>query len=645
MLRILLVHPSAELVGRLEGLFGPRAATRLEILHAADPASGVMRAEKARPMVVLLAADFLPEEAGEAQAELLGRFAPVPVIVLAAPEHGRRAARALRAGAEDWLPLDSPLMAALPRIIGYVVERVELLRRAAAAEAEARRREVLMDTLLQAVPLPLLELDARGRIRRAGLEAARLFDAPVAHLEGHPLADLLHGEERPAFEAALVEARGQPGLPVMVEVHLGAGVGQPRELALVAAGGEEGVGGLWAWLDPGEASAKRTRSELEAILREVLERGEGEVPMAQVHLLGLERIRAALGDRWSVLQREVTALVERVLRRELGPKERYCRVDQGFLVIFPGLAPAEVPQRLAALVEAVELAVLGSGDLLERVRREGLPLDGEALSRAARLETRSGAVPVSGEDLVTGEDPWKLLERRFRTTARPVPEAELLLHRLYRQAETEHVPVLDQHGNPSSMVLLGLDPGSRRHLERLEELGRNDIEALLKLDLFILGRHLLLLDDDPLDDTVPLVEVHYQTLVNRAACQAYVDHLRALGVDGERRLGFLVRGVLAGTYAPRLEQAVGMLRDHSRLQAIQLEEVKGEVPDLRMMRVPLVAIPFGEAQTLPSRTSEALVQTIRRIRRMQAEVLLRQVPRGWATVLRQRYEIDYTCMV
>ena len=643
MLRIVLVHPDTDFVDRVEALFGPRAATRIEILHAADPETGIMRAARARPMVVLLSSVFLEDTDDARNERVVGAFAPVPVVVVAEPEHTRRAARALRSGAEDWLPCDSPVFATLPRIVAYVVERAELLRRAERAERALRRGEALMDLLFQSLPLPLLELDGEGRVRRAGLEAARLFDAPVAHLERQLLSDLLPGEDRPAFRAALAAAWERPGQPARMEVHLGRGPAtRAFELAVVAPDGEF-PGAALVWLRPAEAAADESR-ELGEMLRELLEQGEGEVPLAQLHLLGLERIRAALGDRWTVLRREVTALVERVLERELGPRERYRRVEQGFLLAFPGLSAAEVPERLAALSEAVEAAVLGAGDLLERVRREGLPLDGEALSRVARLDTRSGSVPFSGEDLVGPEDPWKLLERRFRTAAKPVPETELLLHRLYRHAEAEHVPVLDRDGNPSHLVLLVFDEGSRRHVERLAELGRNDPEALLKLDLFVLGRHLLLLDDDALEDTVPLVEVHYQTLVSRTAGHAYLDHLRALGVDAERRLGFLVRGVQPGTYAPRLEQAIAMLRDHSRLQAVQLEEVKGEAPDLRMARVPLVAIPFGQVPTPPSRPSEALLQTVRRIHRTKAEVLLREIPRGWAAVLRQRYEVDYTCI-
>lgn len=639
VLKILVADRDPAVTGEVEQAFGPRAATTLELIGASDLAAAVEAVRSRGPAVALVGSGLLAlDDDGELGARL-SAFAPVPVVVLAEPEHAHLAARMLRAGADDWVPRGSPVFPLLPRIVAYATERAQLRRAALRARERAAEVERLVDALFASSPLALLALDGEGRIVRTGAAACTLFGLPAERLLGRPFADLLGVTARAPLREEL--RRLAPGAESVLPVEVDLPDGRTEPFTAVVRAGE-GPERFLVWLQPQEVHVASEEERIGQLVREVLDGGRDRLALARVHLMGLERIRALLGPRWPDLERRVFAIVERVLQHRLGPRERWCRVEGGFLLVLPDADPAELPDRLAELAEAVEAAVLGEEDLLLRAREEGLAGGERTLSELARLETRAGTVPVSREDLERG-DLLEVLQGRFRSAAVPVDEAELLLRRLQKEAEAEHVAVLDRNGAPSPYVLLEFDPESAERAARLLERVAGRPDLLAEFDLFVLAQHLLLIERFDFDDTVALVEVHFHTLAGRAACTRYLGHLAAVAADAGDRLGFVVVGVDPGTYAPRLEQALAALRPHGRVVGFQLEDVRG-VPDLQTVRAGLAVVDHRRLGIHPSRTSEALVQCVRRLRRIPGtEILLRGVPKGWGPVLRARYEVDYTC--
>jgi len=646
VLKILVADRNPQTATAVERLFGPRAATTLAIVSIGDVEAAREAIARERPAVALVASSLLAveDEDGEELARRMAAFAPVPVLVLAEPEHARLAGRILKAGADDWVPRDSPLFALLPRIVAYATERAQLRRGLLRAREDRAGLERLVDALLAESPLPIFTLDAEGHILRAGGAAARLFDLPAGRLEGRSFADLLGPasrapvrEELRCLAASDNAMDGTASLPVTVDFP----DGRSETFTAVIRTADAAPVRFLMWLQPQQAHGSGEDERVGHLVREVLESGRDRLSLARVHLMGLERIREVLGARWPDLERRVYAIVERVLRQRLGPRECWCRVEGGFLVVFPDLDPAEVPDRLAELSEAVEAAVLGEEDLALRAREEGLVGGERAVSGLARLDARAGTVPVSRED-AEREDLWEVLKSRFRAAAAPISEGELLLRRLQKEARAEHVVVLDRDGAPSSFVLLEFDARSARLAAQLLERARNRPEELVEFDLLVLARHLALLEELGFVDTVPLIEVHFQTLASRSASSRYLAHLAAVSADLAERLAFVVTGVDPGTYAPRLEQALASLRPHARLVGFQLEDVRG-VPDLQVVRAALAVVDHRSLDVHPSRTSDALVQCIRRLRRIPGtEILLRGVPRGWSSVMRRRYDVDYT---
>ena len=173
---------------------------RVEVHEATSFAEGLTRLPECPPDVVLL--DIHPGGVDEAFAFLdaIRRWdQEVPVVVLAGQGNERVPVELLHAGAADYVPkthlTGELLWRALRRAVD--VHRAAVERRR--TDAALREREALLAWVIAAAPLPLLTLDAEGRVREANEAAGGLFGvAPVALL-GRSWETFVPPAERAAF--------------------------------------------------------------------------------------------------------------------------------------------------------------------------------------------------------------------------------------------------------------------------------------------------------------------------------------------------------------------------------------------------------------------------------------------------------------
>ncbi len=648
MLRLLLCDPHQETIASIERLFGHRQAMRLDLSAVDSLEAGTKSARSERPACVLVGSALLAIADRRLLAEQIRAFGRTPVIVLAEPEHATRAARVLTAGAADWVPKGSPLFLLLPRIVGYAVERAQLEAAWRAARARVTELERVLDALLDSAPRPALLLDEDAVIRSLGRPLARLFDRPIGKIEGRRLEDFVDRGSACELLDAQQRALGRPGSEVRSHVRLVSQPGDtPFTLLLCAVEIDEARRRLVAWFDSpaGDAfDSGQGRDPLETAVLEVLARRRQRLPLAQIHLLGLERLREALGERWPELEKQVRAAVERVLRHELDAEERYVPGTEGFLLVFPRLPESRLAARVAAIERAVQAALLGTEVEEARAGEEEL-LDAERRQQLGEIETAQGTVAVDRADL-EGADLWQTLTRRLQRERRAeASERQGLLRELVAAAaRSRYETVYDRDGAPAVFSLLVLDEATEQLLARLRQLAKADALAQLDHDSFLLAQHLLALEEEPLtEDSCPIIDLDYETLANRQLRTPYIERLEEVPEALRRSMVFNVCNLPPGTYAPKLAQLLAPLRRFSSMQAIQPRDPRGELPDLGVLRVCLLVVDVSSLGLPPGDPCEPLAELCRRAHRHRVRVLARRVPRGWAPRLRQRCAVDFTC--
>ncbi len=654
MLALLLVDPAAELVTEIEALFGKGKATQLEIASVTSLEAAMAKCRTRPPACAFVSSALLAlEDRLELEQQIAG-FGEVPVIVLAEPEHARAAPRVLAAGADDWVPKGGPLFVGLPRFVAYTLERVELRRNARELQERQRDHERLFHALLDSTPAAVLVLDEEGRIAHCSRRLSELFDRPLNRIEGRRFADFLAPHSRRMQAELEEEALAASGHESEASVQL-ATLGRAQAIRMRLCVARSGKGRRWriVWLTPEKTAREegelpdRREDALRRALREVLEKGSGALPMARIHLLGLGELRAALAERWTEFEAQVRDIVERVLRSHLEPGERFCREEGlGYMIIFGAADEARATARIAAMEEAIRAAVLGAEDLAERGRLQRPPLSGDAYERLAAVETSIEEVPVAAEDLAAEGDLWEVLKARSRQSghADALHPAGIIAE-LRRTAKGSYEPALDSQGIPAPILLLAFDQRTAELVERCSRRAAHDPAQLLELDRLVLECHLrMLIEELRMGSDVALVDVHYDTLASRHSGDAYIALLEEVPEDLHPLLGFNICSIPAGIYAPKVARLVSALRPFSRLQAIEVDIRRGELPDLPTIRVPMVTVPYHGLAGQQAGQGERLRTLVNRAHACHARILLRQVPRGWGPALRERYPIDFTCL-
>ncbi len=653
MLELLLVDPRSELVTEIEALFGRGKATRLEIASVPDLETAAVRCRNRPPACAFVSSVLLTLEDRAGLERQIAGFGEVPVIVLAEPEHARAAPRVLAAGADDWVPKRGPLFVGLPRFVAYTLERAELRREMRGLLERQRDEERLFHALLDGTPTAALVLDEDRRVVHCNRALSELLDRPPSRIEGRRFEDFLAPASRTVFaaleEAALADPDGEQETPV----ELATAVDRKRtRLRLRAV--PCGRGHAWRIVRIAlesekirpEAGAQR-EDALRRALREVLAKGDASLPVARIHLLGLGELRTALGERWSELEAQLRDVVERVLRSQLEPGERFCREDGlGYMIIFGGADEARAAARVAAMEEAIRAAVLGAQDLSEQGRLQRPPLTGATYEQLAALESAVEEIPIAAEDLAAEGDLWQLLRARCRQSGEGgATRPRGIVAELRRTARGEYEPALDGRGVPAPILLLALDARSTALVERYRRRAAQDPALLLDLDKFVLERHLrLLIGELRMGSDVALVDVHYETLATRHSGDTYAALLEEIPEDLRAVLGFNLRGIPPGVYAPKVARLISALRPFSRLQAIEVDVRRPELPDLPTIRAPMITVPYEGLVEQESVSGERLRTLLNRAHACKARVLLRRVPRGWGAAARDRYAVDFTCL-
>lgn len=115
----------------------------------------------------------------------------------------------------------------------------------------------------------------------------------------------------------------------------------------------------------------------------IAEEGMAQVVSAgKIHLLGLEAIRARLGDKWEKMSGLVHRYFEAAIRREMQPGDTFQHFGElSYLVLFRGASLAEAQLKCHAIAESVTKRLFGEEDQDVSVRNLTAPLDAMTLDQ------------------------------------------------------------------------------------------------------------------------------------------------------------------------------------------------------------------------------------------------------------------------
>ncbi|MBV1886690.1 MAG: hypothetical protein KUG61_06375 [Parvibaculaceae bacterium] len=299
--------------------------------------------------------------------------------------------------------------------------------------------------------------------------------------------------------------------------------------------------------------------------------GPNALLAGNVQLIGLEKVRAALGDDWEHLKATIYIALENLVAGQLRPQDRYLRVgEDSFLIVFSEDDEGFVSQAVAKIVGKMRDLLIGSTihenngvDILSRIGR--LEQDSGGCARFVEIETPAKSHLETRDVSLDDEKIRPAFDQLADEVA--VPKLRRVVERKSVTYKTVYAPVWDAfhevlstyavipigHGrNPNAPLLFGHD---------VLTAGASDVE-IAELDI----RHLQIM----LEMIGELYEnefavflvtsVHFKTLSNGGLRDRYLALCRQVPEFLRKYISVQIVGVPPQVAESILTQRVSYLR-------------------------------------------------------------------------------------
>jgi hypothetical protein len=281
-------------------------------------------------------------------------------------------------------------------------------------------------------------------------------------------------------------------------------------------------------------------------------RSDPEAPLAAsaVQLLGMQDIRAELGEAWDEVAAKAYAVSDEVIRRNLGPSDIFARRDEEtYILCFAGLGRGEAEHRTRDIVAEIKAALLR-----EVPQARGLRVDHRGTDFSPHLALSAGsslldAIAASLDNVSREVEDTVQRQRRM----------------LLDRASAVFCPVWATTRQTVALHRCRLDDWtSKSTLQNLQALTDPDSlqQAIADLDFLLLGRAIEMLHSvmQANGKTILLVPVHYQTLAQRAHREEFLSLCQRVPSAYRRYLLFEIYGVPAQAPNTRLLQLAKILQ-------------------------------------------------------------------------------------
>jgi PAS domain S-box-containing protein len=333
--------------------------------------------------------------------------------------------------------------------------------------------------------------------------------------------------------------------------------------------------------------------------------------VGRIKLVGIDEVRAALGDRWPAIAERAMATAEIVIKRHCGPQDSFSRADDtSFLMCFGVLSEEEASFRAAMIGREIRKRLIGLGESPDNAYVR-------SIAAVVRFPNKGESGAALNAILLSGlDEQLDRLEREARQTLRDAVEgATYVLEPTYgRNAAAQAV---------ASQVLIS-NKLERKLLTALGALPPKDSEAFdlegLRLGLavqhaiasMVLG-----------DTTTVLVKISFEIFSKRARTERFFATCATIDARVSRRLVILLSSLPAGLPRTRLQDCVNRLRPFCQGVGYQIEEIEALAQiDLSNSYNPVVAVPAAACKV---NTLNKLRDLFNSLQTWKARILITEV--------------------
>ena len=361
-------------------------------------------------------------------------------------------------------------------------------------------------------------------------------------------------------------------------------------------------------------------AELKGSLSRFAAQASGKVVAGRLQLVGLDEIKAKLGERWQSHAKKVYDIAERVIERRISAQDVFSRDEKNnFVICFSSLKEEEAAFKAKSIAEEIRAKVLGHDDDDEDWRA--------ICDEASAISSDAYEIEVSPEEIEESEDVLDLLLGGLEKAASRARNAEATtLAQICKNCAIELRPVVGRARGASSLAFCEFDGETGQRVQSL--LGGRPLSSELaaELDNLMCAKAAELLFAQPSQGPgVLIVSVSFSTLDSKRSLERYRRLCGSLTDAVKANVVFNVCKIPPDFLPAKVVFTVNNLRPYCRAIMVQLSSPELGNIDPAALQVPLLSCAYADLHQSLQENPKRLSALIEKLKRTKAKLLVHGV--------------------
>ncbi|WP_193369704.1 response regulator transcription factor [Pelagibius marinus] len=390
--------------------------------------------------------------------------------------------------------------------------------------------------------------------------------------------------------------------------------------------------------DTDEVRRNETASgkDVEQRLKDQVKATPMKVVAGRVQLLGLDELKATMGERWKRHGEMVLSLIEQTLEKRLAPTDVYQRDSRdNFTICFAELSEADAAFKARAIADEIRSKILGKD-----VGSGAAQLTAEAdafLDEIVGTGSDQPALTVHGEaheielgidDVKDSDDLIGLLTARLEAAAERAKQAErAILMEIADHSTLQLHEIVTQGGAPTPFRFAAFDQDTLEKIEKIRSHRPASEDLVRDLDVLMLAKVAEEIFSRPPGKNIVLVtNIHFSTIENKRRLEHLKTVCDTLTEPARAALIFNIVEIPGELLPAKVAEHFLSVRHYCRAMMAQCAAPKLGNIDPQMLRTPILTFKTWELIKFLAREPETVSAFIKQLRRQKLKLLAYSVP-------------------
>ncbi len=363
---------------------------------------------------------------------------------------------------------------------------------------------------------------------------------------------------------------------------------------------------------------------VERQLQEVVTATPTKVIAGRVQLLGLEEIKASLGDRWERRSEVIYSLAERIIKKRLGQGDVCQRGNDGtFTICFAKLSESDAAFKARHIAEEIHATILGKefgeddADFAAEVSELLKDISGEnGEAPALAVEGEAHAVELGVEEVSGSDDLIGLLTSRLEAAAKKSKNTERATMIAVAEDSTLVLHTFeDQKGEMTPFQLATFDKAAQDKIDALRSYRPASHDLVRDLDVLLLSKVAEeIFRRPPGKNIVLVVNIHFSTIDNKQRLEQLKKLCGALTEPARAAMIFNIIDIPATLLPAKVAEQFHGVRHFCRAMMAQCAAPSLGNIDPQMLRTPILTYRVADFVKSAARNADAVTAFLQKLR-------------------------------